>query len=212
MASDCEDLEDNPIATRCPFTETDETSRVDSCVSMMLSIDDQVHRGPFAASVMVDNKCGHGVAVLTTPVEVRVFMNREWPFPHELSTRAVYGILYVYPERVTRAELFWPADSGYRTCAYPEYVCVPPARRVRIPMNAESGDLPNLPVGEYSVHFQTMLARAKCKSVSEEIDLELSVARMHELKPDEPCVYKRTEVSRVITERQSFRVVRTDKR
>lgn len=121
-----------------------------------LSIELEFESGQPSAAVVI-NKCGHSVAVLTSPLEMRVRRTGKEAFINERMPWAAYGILYA-----VAAELGDKAfrgdgvvrDGGFRVRRDPAYASIAPRSRVTVPMKCHL----DLAQGSYSFFLSTFEA------------------------------------------------------
>lgn len=127
-----------------PFTRPAVEPRKPQCTTVALEVADELA----LSGVLVENHCDYAVALLTSPIEVRVRRSGNETFVHERMPWTAYALLYV-----VSAELGSDAfrgdgvvrDGGSRVRRDPGYVTIPARATVKVPMRC----VVNVPRGRY---------------------------------------------------------------
>lgn len=143
-----------PSATRAtdenPFTRPSVEPTSESCVTMTLD----VSGGSFPSTVTMLNKCDHSVAVLTSPLEVRIRLTGKEKFVHERMPWTAYAIFFVVASDL-RDDAFRGdgviRDGGLRVNRPPGYTTVAAKGIARVPVRCEL----DVPRGRYALALMT---------------------------------------------------------
>jgi hypothetical protein len=156
-----------------PFTGGGYVSSVSTdsrCVSAELfGTADSVGRQPF---VRFRNTCGTPIAVLTSPLEVRVRRDAQQTFPSEV-TRTPYVLLYIYPESFGIAPSSFVGDKALFVCREPEYSVLRSDETRDIPVRGI--DAINVRAGSYGVLMLIPIVRTNTAPARSAFDVRRSV-------------------------------------
>lgn len=122
------------------------------CLAMNL----EATGGSLPARVVISNKCDHAVAVLTSPLEVRIRRTGKEKFVNErMASGAVYAILYVVAEGLDSNDVFRgdgiARDGGLQVRRPPGYTTVAAKGTVSVPLICDI----NVPAGRYYLPIMT---------------------------------------------------------
>ncbi|HEX8620193.1 MAG TPA: hypothetical protein VF911_21620 [Thermoanaerobaculia bacterium] len=163
-----------------PFSSDDgPIEPVSDCVRLELDV--RRGGGTFARStVEVSNDCRHGVAILTTPLELRVRRTDAERFPSQSLFTAAHATFYVAPARVGLSSDMFFGDGGKIVYGRPGYTTAPAGARVSIPILGADRLLIGLPDGETSVALVTAVVPVSVDDRrADPFDLALDVGTMN---------------------------------
>lgn len=160
-------------ATENPFTRTSLEPKMPRCATMSL----QAREGSMLSALRVENECNYAIAVLTSPIEVRVRLTGKEKFTNERMPWTAYGLLYVVSAELGKGAFDGDGvirDGGWRVNREPAYVTVPPKSEVVVPINCAL----DLTPGRYAVTFMTYEApQGDAPPHSDAFDCAASVER-----------------------------------
>lgn len=140
-------------AAENPFTRTSvEKSQPASDPCVTASLD--TRNRPLPTKTTISNRCEHPVAVVTSPLEVRLRRTGEEKFVHERMSWTAYALLYVVaadrPGDPFRGDGVI-RDGGLRVRRPPAYLTVGPKATVTVPIECDI----DLPDGRYALVLMT---------------------------------------------------------
>lgn len=107
-----------------------------------------------ASTVSIQNRCGHGIAVLTSPLEVRIRRTGKEKFIHERMSSTAYALLYVVSARLGKDAFRGDGvvrDGGLVVRREPAYVTIGARQRVKVPLRCTV----DVPPGRYTLTLLT---------------------------------------------------------
>jgi hypothetical protein len=176
-----------------PFTRTSFEDATEPCTTMTL-IFAQASR---QISATIENKCDRAVAVLTSPMELRVRHSGSEQFVHERMSWTAYAIMYV-----VFAELKGDAfrgdgvirDGGLRVRRPPSYTTVPANATVSVPVRCNI----DAPAGRYAIAVMTYEAmQGDAHARSDRFNCEESVKQYNTGAEGDSAVYLGGDVREV---------------
>ena len=133
-----------------PFTRASFEGAAEPCTTMTLILAQASRQ----ISATIENKCDRAVAVLTSPIELRVRHNGREPFIHERMSWTAYAIMYVVSAEL-KGEAFRGdgviRDGGLRVRRPPHYTTVPANATVSVPVRCDI----DAPAGRYAIAVMT---------------------------------------------------------
>ena len=161
---------------RNPFTRISSDGPSDSCLNIA------VKRTGDVPEALVTNKCDYDVAVLTSPLEVRIRHSATEKLVHERMSWAVYAILYVASAELGKEAFRGDGiirDGGLSVRRPPDYSVVGGEASITIPLRCEF----DVPPGRYYLLLSTFEAPLlDAPSRSDPFDCTQSVDRWNEDK------------------------------
>lgn len=139
-----------------PFAKPIDPSILDengACVHAVLAFEDVAKNESLRGTFTVENRCALRLAVLTTPVELRIRKERG-EFFHWEGMAGPFARLYIYRRDIGRPRLL--GDAGARVLGLPTFVTVEARSSATYPIDGSVG----LPPGEYGAYLQTWAAPA----------------------------------------------------
>lgn len=139
-----------PAAVENPFRRPTVESQMPSCTTVTLDV-----RGESSLfGLSIENRCAYTVAVLTSPIEMRVRQTATEKFVHERMRWTAYALLHLVLSG-SRSEA-WRGDGvirdgGLRVRRDPGYTTIPSGRIVNVPVHCAL----DVPPGRYALSLMT---------------------------------------------------------
>lgn len=161
-----------PVVTENPFTRPSFEAQMPQCTTVTLEV---AYEATLSA-VSIVNRCDHAVAVLTSPIEIRVRRTGTEKFTYERTRWAAYALLYVVSAELGNDAFRGDGvirDGGLRVSRAPRYVTIPGRETVKLAMQCTV----DVPAGRYSLAFVTYEApQGEAPSKADAIDCKSTVA------------------------------------
>lgn len=146
-----------------PFTRSTFEGPRETCVSVALE-----SRSGRLSEVRLANRCDYAVAVLTSPLEVRVRRTGNERFVYERMSWAAYAVVYVVAAELGEKAFHGDGvvrDGGLRVRRAPEYTSIGPNAATTVPVRCEIDLAPGRYVYSLST-FEAPLGDAPARSGS----------------------------------------------
>jgi hypothetical protein len=155
------------------------------------------------SEALITNRCDQTVAVLTSPLEVRVRRTGTEIFVHERMPRAAYAILYAVASDLGSSALRGDGvirDGGLRVRRAPGYTSVGPRSTATVPVLCDLG----LAAGDYAFAIATYEAPLlEAPGRSDPFDCAQSVQYWNAAGGDAPDVSISPHVRQILASAQS---------
>jgi hypothetical protein len=156
----------SPFATKTYAQgETASPSAVASCVTMRLQ-EAEVVSGEMHGVIKVHNRCSRAIAVLTSPLEVRMRLRSDDHFFAEVMASAVYAIAYIYDDAAGLPRDAFRGDGGLNVFRTPKHHVVGAGSSGVIPMKGTADAFRQLASGTYGFALLTPVVFADSDDAS----------------------------------------------
>jgi len=120
VGSPTSEVRRNPFVTGDPAGQT-AVAHLAKCVQVALSMGPVVVHGPSSrGEILVHNRCKRTIAILTSPVEIRIRSRPDQTFPDEV-TGTAYALAYVFPADMGLSARAFVGDNEMSVTTAPRY-------------------------------------------------------------------------------------------